>query len=106
MKWILVYERLALEDLKQLDGSQRKMVAKAISRVFKNPLPQAEGGYGKPLGSHAASNLTGLCKIVLKKLGIRVVYRIVKTKSEMRIIVIGMRSDEECYKIAETRLPQ
>ena len=104
MKWVLEYEEAAKEDLKRLDGSQRISVVKAIDRVLENPLPQNEGGYGKPLGHHNSGNLTGLCKIVLKKLGIRVVYRVIKTKSEMRIIVVGRRSDEECYQTALNRL--
>lgn len=106
MIWTLEYEDAARADLKKLDGSQRLYVLKAIDHVLENPLPQNEGGYGKPLGHHNSGNLTGLCKIVLRKSGIRVVYRVVRSESEMRVIVIGMRSDEECYQIAKERFFQ
>lgn len=104
MKWVLQYEKAALNDLKQLDGSQRVLVLKAITRVSENPLPQNEGGYGKPIGHHNSSNLTGLCKIVLKKAGIRVVYKVIRSEHEMNVIVVGMRSDEESYQTAKMRL--
>ena len=46
----------ALKDLKRLDGSQRKHVFKAIERIRTNPLPQNEGGFGKPLGNKAGTD--------------------------------------------------
>ena len=79
------------------------MVKKAIDRVKTNPLPQSEGGYGKPLGHKHGLDLTNLLKIKLRGAGIRIVYKIVKTKSEMLVIVIGIREDEEVYEIAYTR---
>lgn len=33
----------ALKDIKRLDGSQRKIVLKAIEKIRTNPLPQNEG---------------------------------------------------------------
>ena len=39
----------ALKDIKRLDGSQRKIVLKAIEKIRTNPLPQAswkQGRYG------------------------------------------------------------
>lgn len=67
-------------------------------------MPNTEGGYGKPLGSHNSSKLTGYFKIGLMKLGIRVVYKLIREESLMRIIVISMRGDEEVYKIADERI--
>lgn len=55
-----------LKDLKRLDGSQRKHVFKAIERIRTNPLPQNEGGFGKPLGNKAGTDLTGFMKIKLR----------------------------------------
>lgn len=48
--WQVEYLKEAVEDLKRLDHSQRLQVLKAINKVSSNPLPQNEGGYGKPLG--------------------------------------------------------
>ena len=53
----------ALKDIKRLDGSQRKIVLKAIEKIRTNPLPQNEGGFGKPLGNKAGTDLTGFMKI-------------------------------------------
>lgn len=102
--WKIEYLDKALEDLKALDGSQRKQVDKAIKKVAKNPLPRAEGGYGDPLGNKIGINLTGLLKIKLLKLGIRVVYKLIKIDDRMLIIVIGARADDEVYEIAAQRV--
>ena len=53
-------------------------VLKAIEKVSQNPLPNYEGGYGKPLGNRVASQLAGYYKIKLRKSGLRVVYSIVR----------------------------
>ena len=103
MSWELKYLPEAAAELRALDGSQRIQVVKAITKVKQNPLPINEGGYGKPLGSHTDNNLTGLLKIKLKALGIRVVYKLIRTDEIMCIIVIGVRADEEVYEIAGKR---
>ena len=72
MSWDVEYIPEAETDMDRLDGSQRKMVLKAIDKVAKNPLPVDEGGYGKPLGNKHGNNLSGLLKIKLLKLGIRI----------------------------------
>ena len=75
MSYEIDFEPLALQEYLGLDGSQQKQVSKAIEKVAQNPLPQSEGGYGKPLGNKGNSKLHGLLKIKLKKLGIRVIYK-------------------------------
>ena len=52
MAWDIVYHEMARKDLHRLDKSQRAQVLKAIEKVARNPLPNHEGGYGKPLGTH------------------------------------------------------
>ena len=103
MNWEILYSDEAKEDLSALDGSQRKIVIKAIRKVTRNPLPANEGGYGKPLGNKHGNDLTGLCKIKLVKEGIRVVYALIRTETAMKIIVIAARSDDEVYEIAAQR---
>ena len=98
------YSDEAKVDLKEFNKAQRRQIYDAVDRVSINPLPQNEGGYGKPLGHKQGRNLTGLCKIVLKKLGIRVVYEVIRTDEIMEIIVIAARSDEEVYDTAEKRI--
>lgn len=101
--WRIEYLREALDDLRALDRSQQIQVQKAILKVSINPLPQSEGEYGKPLGSHSGSNLTGYLKIKLLKLGLRVVYQVIREGSIMKIVIISVRDDETVYKLAKSR---
>ncbi len=101
--WHIEYIKAAEKDLLALDRSQQLQVLKAIEKVSVNPLPINEGGLGKPLGSHSGNNLSGYLKIKLLKLGIRVVYQVVREDSVMKIIVISVRDDETVYKLARDR---
>ena len=102
MSWQVKYLPQAVEDLRKLDGSQRLLIRKAIDKVAVNPLPQAEGGYGKPLGS----NLTGFLKVKLRSSGLRIVYKVIRTEEEMLIVVIGALEDDEVYDLAGQRIKQ
>ena len=77
---------------------------KGISKVAKNPLPTDEGGYKKPLDNKQGINLSGLLKIKLLKLGIRIVYDLKRDEKGMRIIIIGVRADNDVYELAEKRI--
>jgi len=103
MKHKIEYTEESKSDLKKLNESQRKIVRKAIDKVAQNPLPKNEGGYGNPLGNKGGYNLTGLCKIKLLKLGIRVIYKVIRTDKIMKIIVIAARADDEVYDLAAKR---
>lgn len=103
MNWSVVYLPEVRNDLAALDGSQRVRVRKAIQKVAENPLPDNEGGYGRPLGNKHGSDLTGLLKIKLRGAGLRVVYKLVRTETQMQVIVIGAREDDEVYVIAKKR---
>lgn len=103
MNWKLEYLPEAEKDLKDLDGSQRILVLKAIKKVLQNPLPVEENGYGKPLGNHNKANLSSFLKIKLKSTGLRVVYKLLRTKDTMLVVVIGVRADEEVYELAQKR---
>lgn len=104
MTWEVRYTEEAKKDFADLDGSQKILVKKAIEKVQQNPLPNKEGGYGKPLSNYNNSKLAGLLKIKLKNAGIRIVYNLVRIDSKMVIIIIGARADNEAYKLAEARL--
>ena len=101
--WELSFLPEAREDLRALDGSQRIRVVKAIDKVQSNPLPSSEGGYGKPLGNKRLSQLSGLMKVKLKSDGIRIVYKLERIEHAMRIVVIGVRSDDAVYREAQKR---
>lgn len=104
MTYKLVFIREAISDYKGLDGSQRKVVDKALKRILLNPLPNTEGGYGKPLANLSTSKLSGLMKIKIKSSGLRIIYRLEKAHKEILVIIIGARDDLKVYKDAEKRL--
>lgn len=105
MTWEIKYHPLAKEELAKLDGSIRKIVLKGIIKVSANPIPQSEGGYGKPLGNKGGNDLTGLLKIKYRDIGIRVVYKLLENEKthEMYILVISARADNEVYDLAGNR---
>jgi mRNA interferase RelE/StbE len=48
-------------------------------------------------------DLTGCYKIKLRKQGIRVVYKLVRSEDAVRVIVIAARTDGIVYKLAAQR---
>jgi mRNA interferase RelE/StbE len=104
MKWKVEYTEEAQQDMDDLDHSQRIPVLKAIDKVSANPLPNTEGGYGKPLGNYTSAKLAGYLKIKLKKLGLRVVYRLERSENIMNIVIVSVRSDNAVYKMAQERI--
>lgn len=87
------------EDFASLDNAKRIIVFKAIQNVAENPKPRPDG-YGKPL----SGRLAGFFKIKLRDYGIRIIYRLVPSDSDnMKIVIIGMRSDNEVYEEAAKR---
>ncbi|SCK01417.1 mRNA interferase RelE [uncultured Eubacterium sp.] len=103
MSWEIDFLEDAVDDLRHLDGAVRVQVIKGIKRVSKNPLPTTENGYGKPLGSQDGGNLTNLLKIRFRNLDIRVVYKIERRDSVIRIIIISARANNQVYKDAAKR---
>ena len=103
-QWDVSFTDEAKRDYNALDPVALNQVDKAIRKVSQNPLPESEGGYGKPLGHKRGRNLTGYFKIKLKKLGIRVVYKLVRTDEVMKIIIVAAREDDEVYDVAARRI--
>jgi mRNA interferase RelE/StbE len=103
MSWSVVYLPEAEKDILALARNRQLLVNKAIKKVKQNPLPQSEGGYGKPLGHKQGTNLTNFLKIKLRGAGIRIVYKLVRTDRQMLVVVVGVREDEEVYEIAAKR---
>lgn len=101
--WIQEFLPEALADMKRLDHATAVRVQKAIDRVAENPLPQSEGGYGKPLGNKQGLDLTGLLKVKLRSDGIRIVYKLERVHGTMRVVIVGVRTDMEVYREALRR---
>lgn len=104
MKYKIQYLPKAIKDMYRLDESVQRRVVKAIDKVSFNPLSIYEGGYGKPLGNKSNADLTGLYRIKLKRDGIRIVYKLMKTDKTMIIIVVEVRKDDEVYKETSKRI--
>jgi len=102
--WAIQYTDDADDDLNNLSISTKIRVLKIIKRVSLNPLPQSEGGYGRPLSNNSSSKLAGCLKIKMKSDGLRVVYQLVREDEIMKIIIISIRDDSKVYKDAEQRL--
>ena len=98
MVWAIEYHELARKDFHELDNIQRRQVLRAIEKVAQNPMPNYEGGYGKPLGNFATAQLVGYYKIELRQSGLRVVYGIVREQEIMKVLGISIRDDEMVYK--------
>ena len=94
MNWNVQYLPEAKKDLTKLDKNVKVAVLSAVKKVSTNPVSYNEGGYGKPLGKEGQSDLTGFLKIKLLKYEIRVVYELIRTETEMLIVVIGARKDD------------
>ena len=103
MTWEVKYLPEADKDIASLARNQQIVVQKAIKKVKENPLPQSEGGYGKPLGHKHGTNLTSFLKIKLRGEGIRIVYKLFRTETQMLVVVVGVREDDEVYEIAQHR---
>lgn len=90
----------AQEDYRKLDGSQKKFVDVAIRKM-----EYRANVLGEELTKIGDSNLIGCRKIKFRKIGIRIVFRIVGNQAEIaEIISIGKRKKNEVYKSATKRL--
>ena len=103
MSWKIEYIKEAQRDLQKLDAYNRRIILKAIEKTAQRPLPPPDG-IGKPLGNHAAANLSGYYKIKLRDLGYRVVYGLIREGNVMKVIVISIRDDDAVYREAERRI--
>lgn len=102
--WKYHFTDKAAADMASLGEPRRSHAYKALNRVCFNPLPQSEGGYGKPLGNKAGLNLSGLLKIKLRGDGLRIVYRLERREHSMLVIVVSVRDDMAVYREAARRI--
>lgn len=90
----------AKKDFKKLDGSPKKAVALGLKKLESNA-----DKLGEPLHNNNGFNLAGCRKLKFKKIGIRLVYRIVGVNAEIvEVITIGKREDSEVYETADKRI--
>lgn len=89
----------ALEDLRDLDGAARKLVAKALKKLENEPDKR-----GAPLASQSSGNLTTFRKLVVGDRDYRIVYRVEPDGSVCVVWVIAKRADSAVYDLAISRL--
>lgn len=89
----------AREDLRDMDGSARILVFKALAKLRTNPEQR-----GAPLGSRTSGNLTTFRKLVVGDRDYRIVYRVEPDGTVVVVWVIGRRCDDEVYELAMSRL--
>lgn len=99
-KFEVVFIEEAKKDYQKLDGSVKKFVDIAIAKMIERA-----DELGEVLTKKNTSNLFGCRRIKFKKIGIRIVYRVIGNQAEIaEIIAIGKRGENEVYKDALKRL--
>ena len=81
----------AVEDIAELDGSERVLVFKGLKKLETEPAQR-----GAPLGS----GLTTFRKLVVGNRQIRIVYKVEEDGNVAVVWVVGSRVDSECYDLA------
>lgn len=90
----------ARDDFLDLDGSARRVVARALKKLETDPHLR-----GEPLGSRTSGNLTTFRKLRAgKSSDYRIVYRVEPDGTVVVVWVIALRSDSEAYELAVSRL--
>jgi mRNA interferase RelE/StbE len=89
----------AREDVRDLDGSSQQRVLRAMKSLQDTPQQR-----GQALGSHASGGLAMFRKLVVGEREDRVIYRIEPDGDVVVILVVGARTDHECYELAVSRL--
>ena len=86
----------ARNDFIRLDGREKKLVARQLVKLEKNPF------CGKHLGKKMDMDLTGFYKLYVDKKKLRIVYSV--EGESVHVIAIGQREGMEVYQRADKRL--
>jgi mRNA interferase RelE/StbE len=89
----------AREDFFDLDGSARRLVAKALKKLETDPDQR-----GQPLGNRTGRDLTTFRKLVVGDRDYRIIYRVETDNTVVVVWVIGKRADAEAYELAMSRI--
>lgn len=96
MSYIVELTSEAQDDFMKLDNSQRLHVMKSFGRLEEQGMLAGEALHG---------SLFGYRKLKHRKLGLRVIFHETANGIEIiEVVAIGKRSDNEIYKIAESRI--
>lgn len=89
----------ARDDVRDLDGSARKLVLKAMKKLEESPEQR-----GAPLGSRTGGNLATFRKLVVGDRDYRIIYRVEEDGTVCVVWVVGNRVDGEGYELAKSRI--
>ncbi|KFD41383.1 hypothetical protein DK28_0209390 [Peptococcaceae bacterium SCADC1_2_3] len=99
MRWTVKWFPEAVDNLENLDKSERKKVLKAALKLETDPLR-----YGKPLGEKLGLDLVGLRKINIQR------YRLIYLPKEetvfVAVVAVGKREGLRVYKTAAKRIAE
>lgn len=96
MNWKIRLTDEARNDFKRLDGREKKLVAKQLIKLEKNPF------CGKQLGKKMNMDLTGFYKLYADKKKLRIIYSV--DGESVRVVAIGEREGMDAYQRADKRL--
>ncbi len=88
----------AAREFDALDGSLRKLAARQIEKLARNP------ELGTPLGKRLGIDLTGYRKIYFGRRAYRIIYEVRRGRLVVLIIGIGKRERAEIYREVARRL--
>lgn len=96
MKYTVELTPEAQDDFMQLDNSQRIHVKKSFVKLENQ---------GLLVGEQLSGRLVGYRKLKHRKLGLRVIFHDSPNRiTIIEVVAIGKRSDDEVYKVAESRI--
>lgn len=88
----------AAEDFEELDGSMKRLAARQIEKISRNP------ELGEPLGKKLGIDLTGFRKVYFSGKQYRIVYQVIGRAITIWIVGIGKREKFEVYRMVAKRL--
>lgn len=91
MDFKIEWHPLASKDYKNLDGSQRIQIDKALKKLLQ---------LGGIAGEELQGNLKGYRRLKQKRLGLRIIFKVDKTTGLIGIITIGKPNIDQLYKKA------
>jgi mRNA interferase RelE/StbE len=97
MRYEIQFVEGAVEDLKALDPSLRRLAWKQIEKIAEAP------ELGKSLGRRMGYDLTGFQTIRFYRQAYRVVYEVLEDEGVVKIWGIGKREREEVYRAVAQR---
>lgn len=89
----------ARDDFLGFDRSVQRAILKGLLKLRASPELR-----GRALGSTHGGNLTGFRRLVVGNRDHRIIYKVEEDGTLVVVLVIADRADDECYRLAVSRL--